>query len=61
MSELVGQTLSVRADRGTVKLFSHGLLIKVHPRVSPERRRTDPSDLPSEKSVYAMRDVNQLI
>ena len=33
----------------------------MHPRVAPGRRSTDPADLPSERSVYAMRDVHQLI
>ena len=59
--ELVGQTLSARADATTVKLYAKGQLIKVHPRVAAGRRHTDPADLPAEKSVYAMRDVNQLI
>jgi hypothetical protein len=59
--ELVGQTLSARADATTVKLYAKGQLIKVHPRVPAGKRSTDPADLPSERSVYAMRDVNQLI
>ncbi|MGC2484717.1 MAG: IS21 family transposase [Acidimicrobiales bacterium] len=59
--ELVGQTLSARADRATVKLYAKGQLVKVHPRVPAGKRSTDPADLPSERSVYAMRDVNQLI
>ena len=59
--ELVGQTLSARADRTSVKLYAKGQLIKVHPRVAAGKRHTDPADLPSERSVYAMRDVNQLI
>ncbi len=59
--ELVGQTLSARADRATVKLYAKGQLVKVHPRVAAGKRHTDPADLPSERSVYAMRDVNQLI
>ena len=59
--ELVGQTLSARADATCVKLYAKGQLVKVHPRVSAGKRHTDPADLPSERSVYAMRDVNQLI
>jgi transposase len=59
--ELVGQTLSARADATTVKLYARGQLIKVHPRVPAGQRSTDPADLPSERSAYAMRDVNQLI
>ena len=59
--ELVGATLCARADATTVKLFLHGQLIKVHPRVGAGKRSSDPADLPSERSVYAMRDVTQLI
>ena len=59
--ELVGATLSARADATTVKLFLHGQLIKVHPRVPAGQRSTDPADLPSERRVYAMRDVSQLL
>jgi len=60
--ELVGQTLSARADPTSVKLHGPGgQLVKVHSRVAPGRRSTDPADLRSERSVYAMRDVNQLI
>ena len=59
--ELVGATLSARADATTVKLFLHGQLIQVHPRVGVGKRSTDPADLPPERSVYAMRDVNHLI
>jgi transposase len=58
---LIGQNLSARADRATVKLYAKGQLIKVHPRQSPGGRCTDPADLPSERTVYALRDVNQLI
>jgi len=58
---LIGQTLSARADRSVVKLYAKGILVKVHPRVAPGRRFTDPADLPSHQSVYAMRDINSLI
>lgn len=58
---LIGQTLSALADATTVKLHAMGQLIKVHPRVAPGKRSTDPADLPSERSTYAMRDVTQLI
>lgn len=58
--ELVGRRLDARADAHTVKLYWRGELIKVHPAVGPGRRHTDPADLPSEVSVYAMRDLNML-
>lgn len=58
---LIGQTLSARADRATVKLYAKGILVKVHPRLAPGKRSTDPADLPTHQSVYAMRDINSLI
>ncbi|MEV2221589.1 IS21 family transposase [Nocardia vinacea] len=58
--ELVGQRLTARVDAATVKLYFRGELVKVHPVVAPGRRNTDPADLPSERTVYAMRDLNTL-
>jgi len=59
--DLIGTTLTARADRSVVKLYAKGQLIKVHPRQAPGGRVTDPEDLPSERSVYALRDIDQLI
>jgi transposase len=58
--ELVGRRLDARVDARTVKLYWRGELIKVHPVVGPGRRHTDPADLPTEVSTYAMRDLNTL-
>jgi transposase len=58
--EYLGRRLDVRADSALVKLFHHGVLVKVHPRQEPGRRATDPADLPAEKTTYAMRDVASL-
>jgi hypothetical protein len=58
--ELVGKRIDARADAHSVKLYWRGELIKVHPVMAPGRRHTDPADLPSEVSVYAMRDLNAL-
>jgi transposase len=58
--ELIGQRLTARADAHTVKLYWRGQLIKVHPVVAPGRRHTDPADLPSELTTYAMRDLDAL-
>jgi hypothetical protein len=57
---LIGTRVEVRADRSLVKVFSQGQLIKVHPRMGPGKRSTDPEDLPSDKTVYAMRDLDKL-
>ncbi len=57
---LIGARVEVRADRTLVRIFHRGQLIKVHPRQAPGRRSTDPDDLPSAKTVYAMRDLDRL-
>lgn len=57
---LIGQWVSVRADSKLVKIFYRRELVKTHVRAAPGGRRTDPTDLPAEKSVYAMRDIETL-
>jgi hypothetical protein len=57
---LIGTRVDVRADRALVRIFQRGQLVKVHPRQDPGRRVTDPDDLPSHTSVYAMRDLDRL-
>jgi hypothetical protein len=58
--ELIGQRVKVRADSKLIKVFHRGELIKIHPRVAPGKRHTDPEDLPAEKTAYAMRDIDHL-
>ena len=58
--DLIGTRVQVRADRRVVKIFSRSQLIKVHPRQQPGHRATDPADLPSEKTTYALRDIAHL-
>ncbi len=57
---LIGQRVEVRADRTLVRVFARGQLVKVHPRQAPGHRITDPEDLPSERTAYAMRDLEAL-
>lgn len=57
---LIGTRVDVRADRALVRVFSRGQLIKVHPRQAPGGRSTDPADLPAEKTIYALRDLDKL-
>ena len=57
---LIGSRVDVRADRALVRIFQRGQLVKVHPRQQPGRRSTDPDDLPSHTTVYAMRDLDRL-
>ena len=58
---LIGQRVDVRADRQLVKVFHRGVLVKTHPRQPAGGRSTDPDDLPAEKTVYAMRDLDRLV
>lgn len=58
---LIGQEVSVRAEAGLVKILHRGSLVKVHPRLGRGRRSTDPDDLPAERSIYALRDLDRLI
>lgn len=57
---LIGQRVDVRADRALVRISARGQIVKIHPRQLPGRRVTDPADLPAERTVYAMRDLDQL-
>jgi hypothetical protein len=52
--------VDVRADRQLVRIYSHGQLVKTHPRQQPGRRSTDPNDLPDGTAVYALRDIDHL-
>jgi hypothetical protein len=57
---LIGSKVDVRADRALVRVYARGQLVKVHPRQAPGGRVTDPEDLPSERTAYAMRDLDKL-
>jgi hypothetical protein len=58
---LIGQRLDARADSELVKLYRAGVLVKTHARQGPGGRSTDAGDLPDEKAVYALRDLQRLI
>jgi Mu transposase, C-terminal domain len=57
---LIGSKVDVRADRALVRVYARGQLVKVHPRQAPGGRVTDADDLPSERTAYAMRDLDKL-
>jgi len=57
---LLGQRVDARADSQLVRVYFRGELVKVHARKPPGGRSTDPADLPAEKTVYAMRDIEHL-
>lgn len=57
---LIGETVTVRVDRRLVKVLYRGQVVKIHTRLAPGGRSTDPDDLPSEVTAYAMRDLDKL-
>lgn len=56
----LGERLKARRDATTVKLYARGELVKLHPRVKPGQRSSDPADFPEGTQVYATRDVESL-
>jgi len=58
--DLIGARVAVRADQSLVRVFHRGQLIKIHPRTKAGGRVTDPTDLPAEKTTYALRDIDAL-
>jgi hypothetical protein len=58
--DLIGQHVHARADRALVRISHRGVVVKVHPRGKPGSRTTDPEDLPTERTVYALRDLDRL-
>jgi transposase len=57
----VGSIVQVRADSKSVKIYAGTELVKVHPRVAPGKRATDPRDYPVGKEIAATRDVASLV
>lgn len=56
----LGQQLEVRLDRASVRLYRGSELVKMHPRVAPGKRSTDPQDYPVGKAGYALRSVERI-
>ena len=56
----LGQRLDVRVDRVSVRLYRGSDLVKVHMRVAPGKRMTDPGDYPEGKAGYATRSVERI-
>jgi transposase len=57
----VGQRVRARRDATSVKIYVRGELVKLHARVKPGQRSSDPADFPLGTSVYATRDVESLV
>lgn len=58
--DLIGQQVTVRVDSALIKILFRGQVVKIHPRQGPGGRCTDPTDLPSELTAYALRDLDSL-
>jgi transposase len=57
----IGRQLDVRLDSVSVRLYAGAELVKVHRRVAPGKRSTDPGDYPRTKTAYALRSVDALV
>ena len=57
---LRGESLRVRLDRSTVKMYHHHQLVKIHVRVGAGKSSIDPADLPEGLGELATRDANAL-
>lgn len=56
-----GTEVEIRGDRGLVRIYARGVLVKTHPREQPGGRSTDYDDYPKELVPYAMRDPQRMI
>jgi len=57
----IGERVQVRNGRDLVRVYHRGRLIKVHPRVGPGQRSTDPQDYPLGVRELACRDQQALL
>lgn len=60
-TEYIGERVQVRNGRDLVRIYRRGQLIKVHPRVGPGQRSTDPADYPPRVRELACRDQQALL
>jgi transposase len=59
-TRFIGKTLDARVDQVSVRLYLGSEMVKLHARVAPGKRSTDPNDYPVGKSDYALRSVDKL-
>jgi hypothetical protein len=57
----IGQQVTVRNGRELVRIYHRGKLIKIHPRVGPGQRQTNPTDYPPGVRELACRDQEALL
>lgn len=60
-TEYIRERVQVRNGRDLVRIYHRGQLIKVHPRVGPGQRSTDPADYPPRIRELACRDQQALL
>jgi transposase len=60
-TQYIGERVQVRNGRDLVRIYHRGQLIKVHPRVDPGQRSTDPADYPPGVRELACRDQQTLL
>jgi transposase len=60
-TEYIGERVQVRNGRDLVRIYHRRQLIKVHPRVGPGQRSTDPADYPPRIRELACRDQQALL
>jgi hypothetical protein len=59
--QFLAQRVRARRDATTVKIYVRGELVKLHARVKPGQRSSDPADFPEGTTIYATRDVESLV
>jgi hypothetical protein len=60
-TRFIGKHVRVRADSRTVRIYLGTEQVKMHLRVAPGKRSTDPGDYPPGKSAWAFRTVDALL
>lgn len=60
-SQYIGERVQVRNGRDLVRIYHRGQLVKVHPRMAPGQRSTDPQDYPPGVRELACRDQKTLL
>lgn len=60
-SAYIGERVQVRNGRDLVRIYHRGQLVKVHPRMGPGQRSTDPADYPPGVRELACRDQQTLL
>lgn len=60
-TKYIGSKVLARADRRSVRISIGDTVIKVHPRMPPGKRSTDPADYPDNARDPAFRSIDRLL